>query len=100
MRFELECGDYHDRAPQHGPRTRGKTLESSTSRGIAKEQVREILEILPESASFEEIQYHIDIRQKVQQGWLAGRMISLEEIEGRLTNWLARWSSRAWSSVR
>jgi hypothetical protein len=34
----------------------------------AKEQVQKILEVLPDTASLEDIQYHIYVRQKVEQG--------------------------------
>jgi predicted transcriptional regulator len=45
----------------------------------AKEQVQQILHMLPEDASLEDIQYHIYVRQKIQQGVddaEAGRTVS------------------------
>lgn len=45
----------------------------------AKEQVQQILQMLPEDASLEDIQYHIYVRQKIQQGLDdadAGRVVS------------------------
>ena len=63
----------------------------------AKEHVQKILDALPDDASLEAIQYHIDIRQTIQQGWDADRTIRLEE---RLANWFTTWSNRAWSSAR
>jgi predicted transcriptional regulator len=59
----------------------------------AKEQVQEILETLPEDASLEDIQYHIYVRQKIQQGLddvEAGRVISHEDVKRRLENWLTK----------
>jgi len=59
----------------------------------AKEQVHEILEMLPEDASLEDIQYHIYVRQKIQQGLddvAAGRVISHEEVQRRLAKWLTK----------
>ena len=59
----------------------------------AKEQVREILETLPEEASLEDIQYHIYVRQKIQQGLddvEAGRVIRHEDVQQRLAKWLAK----------
>jgi predicted transcriptional regulator len=59
----------------------------------AKEQVQEILETLPEDASLEDIQYHIYVRQKIQQGLddvEAGRVISHGEVQQRLTKWLTK----------
>jgi predicted transcriptional regulator len=44
----------------------------------AKEQVQEILNSLPDDASLEDIQYHIYVRQKIQQGLddeAAGRVV-------------------------
>ena len=56
-----------------------------------KEEVRELLEKLPEDVSLEDIQYHIYVRQKIQRGLEAarsGRVISQEEVEKRLARWL------------
>ena len=59
----------------------------------AKAQVRKILETLPEDASLEDIQYHIYVRQKIQQGLddvEAGRVIGHEEVQQRLAKWLTK----------
>jgi predicted transcriptional regulator len=59
----------------------------------AKQQVQDILENLPEDASLEDIQYHIYVRQKIEQGLAdvaAGRVISHEEVQRRLSKWLSR----------
>jgi len=59
----------------------------------AKEQVQQILEELPENASLEDIQYHIYVRQKIQQGLDdvdAGRVVPHEEVEKRLSKWLTK----------
>jgi predicted transcriptional regulator len=56
----------------------------------AKDQVQQILEILPENASLEDIQYHIYVRQMIEEGIAdadAGRVIPHEEIERRLAKW-------------
>ena len=53
----------------------------------AKEQVEQILEMLPEDASLEDIQYHIYVRQKIQQGLEdveAGLVLSHSEVKQRL----------------
>ena len=34
----------------------------------AKDEVRELLENLPDDASLEDIQYHLCVRQKIQRG--------------------------------
>jgi predicted transcriptional regulator len=57
----------------------------------AKEQVQQILESLPEDASLEDIQYHIYVRQKIEQGLEdvgAGRVISHADVQRRLSKWL------------
>ena len=59
----------------------------------AKNQVQKILEILPEDASLEDIQYHIYVRQMIEQGLAdveAGRVIPHEEVERRLAKWRAK----------
>lgn len=58
-----------------------------------KQQVQDILENLPEDASLEDIQYHIYVRQKIEQGLddvAAGRVISHEEVQRRLAKWLSK----------
>ena len=57
----------------------------------AKEEVRRILDELSDDASFEDIQYHIYVRQKVAQGLRdvgEGRTIDQERIENRMGRWL------------
>jgi predicted transcriptional regulator len=59
----------------------------------AKEQVQQILEMLPEDASLEDIQYHIYVRQKIQQGdedVEAGRVVSHADVQQRLAKWLTK----------
>jgi hypothetical protein len=59
--------------------------------GKPKEEVRRLLEALPEDASYEDIQYHIYVRQAVQLGIEAadrGEVISQEEVERRMAKWL------------
>lgn len=56
----------------------------------AKNQVQQILEILPDNASLEDVQYHIHVRQKIEQGIAdadAGRVIAQTEVEERLAKW-------------
>jgi predicted transcriptional regulator len=56
----------------------------------AKEQVQRILEVIPDDASLEDIQYHIYVRQKVDQRLAdgdAGRVVSHEEAMRRLDKW-------------
>lgn len=58
--------------------------------GSAKEEVRRILDILPEDASLEDIQYHIYVCEKIERGLRdvrEGRVLSQEEVERRMRKW-------------
>ena len=59
----------------------------------AKEEVRKMLDRLPDDSSFEDIQYHIYVRQKIEQGLEdveAGRLLAQEEVERRMSKWLGK----------
>jgi len=60
------------------------------ARPVPKEEVRRLLDSLPDEASYEDIQYHIYVQQKIDRGLAAsdrGDFISDEEIEQRITRW-------------
>jgi predicted transcriptional regulator len=45
------------------------------------------------SVSFEDIQYHIYVREKIERGLKdieEGRLLSQEEVEQRMSKWLGR----------
>ena len=55
-----------------------------------KEAVRQLLEVLPDDCSFEEILYRIYVQQKVAKGEedvAEGREIDQEDMERRLAQW-------------
>jgi predicted transcriptional regulator len=57
----------------------------------AKDEVRKILDSLPEEASLEDIQYHLYVLQKIEQGRAdirEGRVIGHDEVEQRMARWL------------
>lgn len=59
----------------------------------AKEQVRKVLDNLPDDASFEDIQYHIYVRAKIERGRQAveeGRVLTEEEAARRLSKWIGQ----------
>jgi predicted transcriptional regulator len=59
----------------------------------AKDEVRELLQALPDDASLEDIQYHLYVRQKIQRGLEAadkGRTITHEEAVRRMSRWLEK----------
>ena len=66
---------------------------SETSMKTAKEEVREILDQVPDDASLEEIQYRIYVRQAVDRGLedvKNGKTISQKEMESRMARWLGK----------
>ena len=57
----------------------------------AKEEVKKLLHQLPDEASYEDIQYHIYVRQKIERGLgdvEEDRTLSQEEVERRMAKWL------------
>lgn len=57
----------------------------------AKEEVRKLLENIPDDASYEDIQYHIYVREKIERAMKEadeGHFVSEEEMERRLSRWL------------
>jgi len=70
-----------------------RTSDKISIMETAKEQVQQILELLPDNASLEDIQYHIYVRQKIEQGIEdadAGRIVSHSEVQRRLAKWLTK----------
>jgi len=56
-----------------------------------KEEIRKMLDKLSDDASFEDIQYHIYVRQKIARGLKVveeGRVVDQEEAERRMARWL------------
>jgi predicted transcriptional regulator len=59
----------------------------------ALQEVRKVLDKLPKNATYEEIQYHIYVRAKIELGLQdikAGRVVSQEEAEKRMRKWRAK----------
>lgn len=57
----------------------------------AKEEVRQLLDQLPDNTTLEDIQYHIYVRQKIDRGLenaAAGRVLSDAEFDTRMARWL------------
>lgn len=55
-----------------------------------KEQLRELIERLPDDCTLEDVQYHLYVQQKV--GWgledvRHGRLLSQEEVERQMAKW-------------
>lgn len=57
----------------------------------AKEEVRNLLDHLPSDVSFEDIQYHIYVRQEIDRGLndlKANSTLSEAEFDKRMSKWL------------
>ena len=60
---------------------------------MAKKEVQKILENIPDNATFEDIQYHIYVREKIERGLKdlkEGHILSQEDVEKRMSQWLKR----------
>ena len=59
----------------------------------AKQEVMELLKVLPDNSTLEEIQYHLYVRQKVQMGLKdveQGKIFSQAGVEKRMEKWLVK----------
>jgi predicted transcriptional regulator len=57
----------------------------------AKEEIRRMLDTLPNDANWEDIQYAIYVRERIERGRREadeGKIIDQEEIEHRMKRWL------------
>ncbi|HEX4132190.1 MAG TPA: hypothetical protein VHZ24_19325 [Pirellulales bacterium] len=57
----------------------------------AKDEVRQLLEQLPDDATYEDIQYTIYVRQKIENAIKQadeGNLIPQEEVEAQMRQWL------------
>jgi hypothetical protein len=58
----------------------------------AKEEIRRMLDELPDDASWEDLQHSIYVRERIERGrreTLEGRVLDQDEVEGRMSQWLA-----------
>lgn len=56
-----------------------------------KEEIRRILDTLPDDATWEDVQYSIYVRERVERGKAEaaeGKLIDQQEIETRMNRWL------------
>lgn len=57
----------------------------------AKDEVRRLLESLPDEASLEDVQYSIYVRERIERARKEandGKLIDLDETEARMQRWL------------
>jgi predicted transcriptional regulator len=67
------------------------TQRKEEGMSTAKEEVRKLLDQLPDEASFEDIQYHIYVREKIERGLKdvkEGRVFTQAEVEEKMSKWL------------
>jgi predicted transcriptional regulator len=56
-----------------------------------KEQVQGLLETLPDDVTYDDIHYHLFVREKIDKGLKdveEGRILSEEEMEAKFKQWL------------
>lgn len=56
-----------------------------------KKEVQGILDRIPNDSTFEDIQYHIYVREKIERGLKdvrEGRVLSQRDVKKRLSKWL------------
>jgi predicted transcriptional regulator len=56
----------------------------------AKSEAHKLIDLLPDDASFEDIQYQLYVRQKIERGLADvrdGRVIDHDEVQRRVASW-------------
>jgi predicted transcriptional regulator len=56
-----------------------------------KDAVRQVMETLPEDATWDDVEYHLYVRRKIENGLkdiAEGRTLSMEEVRQRLDKWI------------
>lgn len=59
----------------------------------AKQDVEQLLQNLPDESSYEDIQYHLYVMEKIKRGEMRARAegtLTQEQAEGRLAKWLSK----------
>lgn len=57
----------------------------------AKEEIRRLIDILPDNATWEDVQYSIYVRERIERARKEaddGNLIAQDEIESRMEQWL------------
>jgi predicted transcriptional regulator len=57
----------------------------------AKEEIRKIIDTLPDDATWEDIQYSIYVRERIERGRREaeqGKLVDQDEMETRMEKWL------------
>ncbi len=59
----------------------------------AKEQLRDLIERLPDDCTLEDVQYHLYVQQKVERALddvRQGRGVTQHEVERRMAKWIGQ----------
>ena len=67
------------------------TRDQGVTMATAKEEVRRLLESLPDDASLEDVQYSIFVRERIERARNEandGKLIEQSEIESRMRRWI------------
>lgn len=62
-----------------------------------KEEVRRMLDRIPDDSTFEDIQYHIYVMSKIkraEEDIREGRVLSQEEVERQVSKWFGKEGNR------
>ncbi len=86
---QLDCGVAALRSSRRvGPCVYWKVTSEMPN---AKEEIRRILDTLPEDATWEDVQYSIYVRERVERGRIEAqeqKLVDQAEIEMRMERWL------------
>jgi CHC2 zinc finger len=78
------------KSPAHHPEAL-QSVRRTTMPATAKREAQRVLDNLPEDATLEQIQYHLYVLQKIEEGRRAideGRVIPHEDVVRRMAKWL------------
>jgi hypothetical protein len=65
--------------------------KAATAMATTKEEIRRILDTLPDDASWEDVQYSIYVRERVERGQREAdqeKLVDQDEVELRMKRWL------------
>jgi len=70
-----------------------RAIQAILSRKVARKWIRQILDSLPDDASWEDVQYSIYVRERIEHGRREvdeDRVIDQAEVESRMRAWLGK----------
>lgn len=88
---EAAAGDEEFAEPAAAPDRQNPPRSEAMAAMTAKQKVQQLLDRLPDDVSLEQIRYHVYVLHKIEQGQRdleEGRVMSHEEVERRMRQWL------------